>query len=191
MPLRTVFVAALSLAFATGHGAHPDQKTKGHELRLSAITKEFSKVSPQLQTQNQSCGISVVAALLSHFLGRPVSDAEILRKCDGRNGRLGLDDLAVVVSKFGFETAYGKTDLDRAEAWMIEYDQPMILHFNENGGHFVLLLGRIGKEIFIWDPAVGKRVLPMSKFTRVWSGYGLGAHSVAKPTKSTSNRSKM
>lgn len=47
---------------------------------------------------------------------------------------------------------------------------PLLVHLEENGGHFVLAIGMTPTGVVTSDPAHGVHVIPASDFQVVWSG---------------------
>jgi ATP-binding cassette subfamily B protein len=116
------------------------------------------------QLEAADCGAASLAMVLGH-LGRDVNLDEV-REATGVSGRDGVDALALVRTAewYGLRTRALTLDVEQ-----LHYVPPgSILHWEFN--HFVVFERVTKKGVEIVDPAMGPRVVPMSRFSEAFTG---------------------
>lgn len=132
------------------------------------------------QVYDFSCGGATVATLLTHHLGRPVGETDVLdklrRRYPGNNWEalqkvgFSMDDLIWVANQYGYEAQAGRIAPDD----LADLNGPVIVHI-DNGvfQHFTVLRTRRGGRTFLSDPVEGAVVRSNEEFDRQYTGAAL------------------
>jgi len=153
----------------------------------SAESLRFAQVAEQ--GYDTSCGLSVLAELLTRYWNYPISEEallaewSVLRQMSGQpqnptstrnqeNYSVSFKDMQDLLSHNGFSS----------KAFRFTYEQlvkasgsyaPLILHFADQEGHFVLCLYAEDDFLVIADPAEGVYWLSREDRLPRWQGYAL------------------
>jgi ABC-type bacteriocin/lantibiotic exporter with double-glycine peptidase domain len=136
-------------------------------LEKLARSRRGRKVPFVQQLEGADCGAASLAMVLGH-LGRDVNLDEV-REATGVSGRDGVDALAIVRTAewYGLRCRALTLDLEQ-----LKYLPPgSILHWEFN--HFVVFDRITKKGIEIVDPAMGPRVVSLSRFGEAFTGVAL------------------
>ncbi|GAA4021235.1 C39 family peptidase [Actimicrobium antarcticum] len=125
------------------------------------------------QEQDFSCGAAALATLLQNVYGRSISEraviADMLRNTDPQRAReqgFSLLDMKQYVERIGLR-GHGYT-VDMASLRAVKI--PVIaLQDNGRSRHFVVIKKVIGDTVFIADPALGHRQMPLNEFAAGWN----------------------
>jgi len=158
-----------------GAPAGQDFRVGGVKIRRSVETfraQRFRYVVPQ--QLDYSCGAAALATLFQHYYGDPVSEAEIIRTMlsGGDTDRIEREGFSLLDMK-NFSKARGY----RAGGFRIglgtidDLKIPAIALVNTRGySHFVVLKGSREEYVYLADPALGQRKLPIEEFAEEWTG---------------------
>ncbi|MCR6476504.1 peptidase domain-containing ABC transporter [Variovorax sp. ZS18.2.2] len=124
------------------------------------------KIPVILQTEATECGLACIA-MIAHFFGNKVSLRELRIRFSVSLKGASLGSLIRVCKHAGLATRPVKVDL----AGLHQIRLPCILHWNFN--HFVVLQKITKKGAHVIDPALGERVLPISKVSSSFTGVAL------------------
>ena len=126
------------------------------------------------QHTDYSCGAASLATILKYAYGRDVTEQEILR------GMLAVSDPELVRRK-GFSLLdikrYAETLGMQGVGYQVppqmlhQVQVPTIVLLNIKGyEHFVVLKKVAGNEVYVADPALGNRTIPLKNFVQGWNG---------------------
>lgn len=148
-----------------------------NNMRFNTDVKSFSELrwnKLSRQGWDISCGAAALSTLLTYHNNQPFSEMAItltiLKNSDPKlvreRGGFSLYDLKRFVKAVGFEgLGYGDMTLDDLEL----FNLPAILPIRiKEFDHFVIFRKRIGKHIFIGDPAFGNISFSEDKFLKMW-----------------------
>ncbi|MCA1950285.1 MAG: hypothetical protein LDL24_06920 [Treponema sp.] len=142
----------------------------------SAEALRFAQVAEQ--GYDTSCGLSVLSDLLTRYWDYPVSEEVLvtewisLQRTQGKNYTISFKDMQNLLAQHGFVS----------KAFRFTYEQlvkatktyaPIILHFADQAGHFVLCLTAEDTYLVIADPAEGIYWLSRDDLLSRWQGYAL------------------
>jgi predicted double-glycine peptidase len=126
-----------------------------------------------IQKWKFSCGAAVLATLLTHDFGDPVTEHAVarsmLRRTDSAKVRVeegfSLLDLQEYAERRGYEaSAYGQLSFQDLLGLV-----PAIVPVRFRGiDHFIVVRGLQAGEVLFADPAFGRRTLPIPEFERTW-----------------------
>jgi len=152
----------------------------------SSETLRFSYVAEQ--GYDTSCGLSVLSDLVSRFWNCPVSEETFLNEWQS----LGQQKAEASASQTKTQKQYAISFKDMQEllalhgftskAFRFTYSQlikaaatyvPIVIHFADQEGHFVLCLSAKDESLVIADPAEGVYWLSRKDFQARWQGYAL------------------
>jgi uncharacterized protein len=148
----------------------------GHVRSLLEIRRENVVV----QEWDLSCGAAALATILRYQHGDDVSERalveglirrdiyienpELVRVREG----FSLLDLKRVVEQRGYN-GFGYGDLTFADLMDLA---PIITPIDPKGyNHFVIMIGRIGDDVQLADPAFGNTTMAVERFQRVWMDF--------------------
>jgi len=140
-----------------------------------------------------SCGGATVATLMTHHLGYPTTEVQVLDELRGRypdtdweslqKRGFSLEDLIWVVHRFNLEAQAAKIDPNELE----NLDGPVIVHLNKGTfEHFTVLRTRKGGRTFLSDPIEGAVVMSNAEFDNIYTGSALAIWEKGKaPPRNT------
>ena len=132
------------------------------QLNLSISTS----VPVVLQSEVAECGLACVAMIASYF-GYRIDIASLRRKFSTSLKGINLNHLLYVADGCGLSARAVRCELEELRQLRV----PAILHWDLN--HFVVLVRSRGDDVWIHDPAVGKRKLKMKECSRRFTGVAL------------------
>lgn len=116
------------------------------------------------QAARTDCGVASALTLLN-LLGRPADPVEAVEILDPDRSGSSLDALRrFFVERQGLEAQAMKVPAQR----LAKIDGHAILHMTQM--HYVVLLRRSAKGVFVFDPAMGPVYYPMADFAALYSG---------------------
>ncbi|MCC7634783.1 peptidase domain-containing ABC transporter [Stenotrophomonas rhizophila] len=119
-----------------------------------------------LQTEASECGLACLAMIATHH--GCVTDLRAMRRLHPLSLKgATLSQLLDIAGKMGFMCRPLRLDLEDLGKLQL----PCILHWDLN--HFVVLTGVRKRGVTVVDPAIGKRTLPLSEFSRHFTGVAL------------------
>jgi predicted double-glycine peptidase len=138
------------------------------------IAKEYPVWSEGLeihQTHPASCGPAALATVLNYYLGRPTTEADVMKEIgtDGNTGT-GMDDLANGCAKMHISAQAEQISLSSLLDRLSTSRIPIPVVINVPDGHFVDVIGEDKGDLLISDPLTGNRLEPVSDFSREWHG---------------------
>ncbi|MCA1951052.1 MAG: hypothetical protein LDL24_10805 [Treponema sp.] len=146
----------------------------------SAESLRFAHVAEQ--GYDTSCGLTVLSDLLSRYWDYPVSEETLLtawrslkQRCEqaqGKNYAISFKDMQDLLAQEGFASkAFCFTYAQLVKA--AQTYAPIVLHFADQAGHFVLCLTADDASLVIADPAEGVYWLSRDDLLSRWQGYAL------------------
>ena len=136
------------------------------EMRYTGIVRQKLDIS---------CGTAALATILKYYYARDISEADVIADI------LNHGDRELIAQK-GFSMLDLKlyaerTGEFRAEGFRVPFETlrklqlPSIVLLDIKGfKHFVVLRGVLGDRVYISDPIIGRRALPVREFTEGWNG---------------------
>lgn len=126
------------------------------------------------QEQDFSCGAAALATLLQYYYLDEVSEREILEAMIALGDRdlirrqgFSMLDMQNYARSRGYQTRGYKIGASVLEQLAI----PAITIVNTRGySHFVVLKGARDGRVYLADPALGHRAMPMDEFVQSWPG---------------------
>lgn len=158
-------VSVLFLAFGASATAQvQDYRT----LRYSSVVG---------QTTDFTCGPAALATLLTHYYGRPVSEATFTeRAVDDMRARgkdvvegLTLLSLRNALSSEGISSAGYWLTLEQLREVM-DAGLPVVASVVYPKGHYSLVLAVDDQNVLLADPSWGVRSQPIANFLNAWNG---------------------
>ena len=119
-----------------------------------------------LQSEAAECGLASIA-MVSDSYGQKVSLVELRQRFPLSLKGAKLNQLIHIAQQLGFQTRALRLDMEDLSKLKL----PCILHWDLN--HFVVLAKVDGGKTTILDPAIGKRVLPLSEVSDHFTGIAL------------------
>lgn len=125
------------------------------------------------QQQDFSCGAAALATLLQQVYGRPISEADViadmLKNTDpqlAKSQGFSLLDMKSYVERIGLRGRGYVVDRTSLRAVKIP-----VIALQNNGGykHFVIIKKVLDDTVFIADPALGHRQMPLDDFVNGWN----------------------
>lgn len=117
------------------------------------------------QTKRNSCGPAAIATLAG-WLGRPTSEADVLR-----SARLGDDGISLAeFSRLADAHDVPGSWFRVASSGLPATPTPFVAHFSVPDEHFVVVHAVVRSHVVMADPAVGAMVVPLRAFLRRFSG---------------------
>ncbi|GAB3105208.1 peptidase domain-containing ABC transporter [Lysobacter terrae] len=116
-----------------------------------------------LQTEVSECGLACLAMVASHH-GNAIGLRELRRRFPLSLKGAALSRLIVIADGLGFNCRPLRIELED----LSELTTPCILHWDLS--HYVVLVQTDGNKVTLLDPAVGKRVLPLSEVSQHLTG---------------------
>lgn len=167
---RAVFFF-VSLGIAWGGTINP---ATGWVLASAAFADALQHVSVSMralryedvvgQSDWHTCGAAAVATWLTYYLGRPVSEAEVLavagRVMDQRGqepaGGLSMLALRDAMQEYGVRAVGYRVSVDHLLAYFRGGGLPVLLHLSEPELHYVLAIGVWDDYMILADPSFGR-----------------------------------
>ena len=145
---------------------------------------EIRRKNVVVQEWDLSCGAAALATVLRFQHGDNVSERKLVEALISRDIYIenpdlvrlregfSLLDLKRVVEGRGYN-GFGYGDLTFQDLLDLA---PIITPINPNGyNHFVVMIGRIGDDVQVADPAFGNATMTVERFQRVWMEFpGMG-----------------
>jgi NHLM bacteriocin system ABC transporter peptidase/ATP-binding protein len=130
---------------------------------MSKLIAKRKKVPTILQMEATECGAASLAMVLAHYK-KYIALEELRISCGISRDGSKASNILKAARNYGFVAkGYSKTPEDLRKMKM-----PVILHWNYN--HFVVLEGFSGKNVFLSDPAAGKRRLSWEELDACFTG---------------------
>ncbi|WP_431711519.1 peptidase domain-containing ABC transporter [Glutamicibacter uratoxydans] len=120
-----------------------------------------------LQTADTDCAAACLSAIL-RFKGHTVSLAGVRAEMDpGRDGSSGRI-IRASAARWGLGLKALLADPEELVSRITELQLPLIMHLSR--GHYVVVEGARGSQIFVMDPAVGRRTIAAEELAEEASG---------------------
>ena len=125
-----------------------------------------------------SCGSASLATLLTHFLGRPTTEAEVITllrrryptEAEWRDKQVrgfSFEDIAFAAEHLGFQAQAARIEV----AQLPQLAGPVVIHLNKGSWeHFSVLRASRGGFHYIADPIQGQVTMPDHEFRREFTG---------------------
>jgi|UniRef100_A0A7C3IIF4 predicted double-glycine peptidase len=145
----------------------------------SSETLRFAHVAEQ--GYDTSCGLSVLSDLVSRYWNCPISEETFLQEwlslgkqgaTDHEQYAISFKDMQELLALHGFASKGFRFTYDQLLKAAATYT-PIVIHFADQEGHFVLCLSANDEFLVIADPAEGVYWLSQQDFQRRWQGYAL------------------
>jgi len=183
-------LACLALAGALPARASPLSVEVGG-ARLSgrvASWREFRDRAVVKQAYDYSCGAAALATLLTHGLGQPVTEQDLLARVfqdasEAEERLLRNRGLSVLdMQKLARERGLKAQGFRLAPAQLARIRRPVLVFIRPLGyEHFAVLKGIQGGRAYLADPSLGNSSLPLDRFLEMWrDGSGQGIAFVAE-----------
>jgi ATP-binding cassette subfamily B protein RaxB len=125
-----------------------------------------NRVPVILQSEAPECGIACVAMIASYYGYRTDLSAMRLRLAPSMKG-ITLAHISAIAQTMKMSARGVKVELEALDQLKL----PAILHWDLN--HFVVLVKADSKSITVHDPARGKRVMPLARASRHFTGVAM------------------
>lgn len=125
--------------------------------------KRRAEVPTVLQMEATECGAASLAMVLAHF-GRWIPLEKLRQDCGVTRDGSNAENILKAAKAHGC-TAKGFAGKPKT---LLKKDFPLILFWEFN--HFVVMEGFEGDNIFLNDPAMGRRVVPWAEFITSYTG---------------------
>ena len=107
----------------------------------------------------------------------PASESALARdflkeKLEAGDYTTNFADMKRILEAKGFKVAAYKMNLSQLSKAADKY-APLLVHYAEPEGHFVLVLSVQEESVVVADPAQGLETLALKDFEALWSGYVL------------------
>lgn len=119
-----------------------------------------------VQSEAAECGLACLAMVAAHH-GNRIGLRELRRRYPLSLKGASLAQVMDIAGQMGFMCRPLRLDLEHLK----ELQLPCILHWNLN--HFVVLSRVRRRDVIVFDPSLGKRVLPLADFSRHFTGIAL------------------
>ncbi|MEW6564411.1 MAG: cysteine peptidase family C39 domain-containing protein [Spirochaetota bacterium] len=144
----------------------------------SLETLRFSHVAEQ--GYDTSCGLSVLSELVSRYWNYPISEETFLREwistvkeyTTKEQYSISFKDMRDLIAHHGFASKAFRFTYNQLIKAAATY-APIIIHFADQEGHFVLCLSATEDYLVIADPAEGVYWISREDFQKRWQGYAL------------------
>ena len=134
---------------------------------LQAIQRASADSVPvYLQSETAECGHTCLAMVATYY-GHALSVAEMRSAFPPSLKGASLTQLMSIAKEIGFTAKAVKLDLQH----LGELNLPAILHWDFS--HFVVLVKLGTDKVTIHDPGLGERTMPMSEFSKHFTGVAL------------------
>ena len=158
----------------------PINKWQSIYRRLSDAAKKLipARLPVYLQAEASECGLACLAMIASYY--RYEIDLPTLRRrFSVSQSGINLFNLSQLGQSMNLECRALALELDQ----LTSLAMPCVLHWDMN--HFVVLRSINHKQAIIHDPAFGKRIIPISKLSKSFTGIALEVRPGAnfKPDK--------
>ena len=146
----------------------------------SAITTEVKSIKELReegivrQQMDFTCGAASVATIFTYFLQLPCQERDVIdfiiahneaREMAMRRG-FTLLDLKQFAEAKGVQAAGYRLSIEQLYGANTPVLVPIVV--GKNLRHFVVFLGMKGDNVFLADPATGRRTIPRSVFEQIW-----------------------
>ena len=125
-----------------------------------------ARIEPVLQSEAAECGIACLTMVGRHH-GHQIDLATLRRRAGISVKGATLTDLIRVAADIGLSSRPLRLELDE----LAELRLPAVLHWELN--HFVVIESLRNGKATILDPALGRRILPIDKLSRFFTGVAL------------------
>ena len=129
------------------------------------MKKRVIQTDCTLQFEMTECGAASLSILLKYY-GKYVTLADLrMACCIGRDGS-SAKKILIGASRYGLE---GKVYKLSTEETLSSSELPLILFWNNN--HFLVLEGVRKNEVYLSDPAEGRRKVSIQEFNQLYTGF--------------------
>lgn len=143
-----------------------------------------------------TCGAAAVATWLTHFLGRPASEGEILSlsagfmEVRGRDVAAGLTLLSLkeALESRGVTAAGYRVSVEGLTHYFQQGGLPLLLHVSRPQSHYLLGVGLVGDALVVADPSYGRHAIPLKELTRDKGFDGIVLAALVDETAATAAR---
>lgn len=161
----------------------------GASKKITSLT-ERNFIGVERQQTDFSCGAASVATILKYSYDMPTNEKWVM------DGMLAMAD-PELVSQYGFSMLDMKNYVEmlgmEAKGFQVSAEDiteltiPAIVLLNLNGFHHFVVLKKIDEQlrVYLADPALGNKIIPMDKFLAGWNniilavvGQGYNKHSI-------------
>lgn len=128
--------------------------------------RQLKKITPVLQGTATDCGLACMAMVLQAH-GSKVNLEGLRKSVQASAQGVSVVQLLAVANTFGLFARAVRLELDLLPALKL----PAIVHWNFN--HYVVLEKLDGDEVTILDPSKGRMSLPLSQFSKHFTGIAI------------------
>lgn len=142
-------------------------------MSIFSIFKRFKRRTPTFfQMEMVECGAAALGIILSYYK-RFIPIDELRIDCGISRDGCQADNIITAAAKHGLEADGYKIEVDDFD----EDDLPFIAFWRYN--HFIVVEDFTNQSVYVNDPALGHRKLPIEQFKNEYSGIAI----LLKPTK--------
>lgn len=178
--LRTIVSSLILVIMGSALGQSADYRS----LRYQGVVG---------QTSDFTCGPAALATLLTHYYGRPVSEAVFTERAvndmtaRGQEVVQGLTMLSLrnALSEEGVGATGYRLNLEQLRAVM-GAGLPVVANVVYPRGHYYLVLAVTETDVLLADPSWGVRSQPIANFLNGWNGVVL----VPQPDAAAAERAR-
>lgn len=133
---------------------------------MNNASRDRAPIKPIFQACFAECGLVCIAMVLQHF-GNRAGLAELRTRWDAGVRGLSLRQIIAILESYNISSRPLRAELSD----LSQVACPAILHWNFD--HFVVLEKADSRFIYIIDPAIGRRRLPLSAASKHFTGIAL------------------
>lgn len=126
------------------------------------------------QTTSYSCGPALIASVAARF-GVTTTEYALLNSADYTVHGITLAEYDRLARSIGWNGVWYESNVLDELVWLSD-TQPLSLHLDFDGGHYVLLHALSHNHALVEDPAVGFSVIHQTTLSQQWTGLFYAAH---------------
>lgn len=126
-----------------------------------------------LQHDENDCGLACILTICK-FLKISVDESSLRKNIFMGSEGLSLYGITEVFNNIGIESLAVEGTNTELFTLLTEEKKPIIIMINEDKEyHYVVIYKQNVKNVFLWDPNKGKRIVSKEYFNLIWSGYAV------------------
>lgn len=138
-----------------------------HQNILRGLSfSSFKRVKLVMQNEANECGMACLT-MIANYYGNGITLSQLRNDLNNDGQGVTLKTIIAQAARIGMSSRALKVPLDELN----QLQKPAILHWNFS--HFVVLTKATNKGIYIADPALGKRFVPIKEVDQSFTGVAL------------------